>query len=145
MFACDYVSLGVCFGGWRLINCLCTYRQQPEPRPTRWEIRYDTFPEKGEKKRRDEEFLAHITSSLHRKMRECQWGLTPRHPSADQSIADITPRHVEPLPVLKLCITNEVLLGSASPDTSCLPAAYILKGDYPVTSNLNEPHFTRFF
>lgn len=45
-------------------------------------------------------------------MRECQWGLTLRHPTADQSIADITPRHVKLLQsrVLKFCITNEVLL-----------------------------------
>ena len=66
---------------------------------------------------------ADTTSSLHRKTRECQWGPTPRHPTADQSIADITPQHVEPLPswVLKFCITNEVLsplpppLGFSSP------------------------------
>ncbi|KAE8278244.1 hypothetical protein D5F01_LYC23143 [Larimichthys crocea] len=34
-----------------LINCLCTYSQQPGPRLTRWKIRYDSFPEKGQKKK----------------------------------------------------------------------------------------------
>lgn len=45
-------------------------------------------------------------------MRECQWGLTLRYPTADESIADVTPQHVKPLqfPVLKFCITNVVLL-----------------------------------
>lgn len=121
---CDYVSVCVCVyvGGRREINCLCTYRQQPEPQLTHWKIRYDSFPEKGEKKKSELPLRWRIpgtspTSSLHRKMRECQWGLTLRHPTADQSIADIAPRHVKPLQsrVLKFCITNEVLLLLGSP------------------------------
>lgn len=157
MWLCVGECLCVCVSRRRVINCLCTYRQQPEPWLTRWKICYDSFPENGKKKsevplRRGIPGTS-TTSSLHRKMRECQWGLTLRHPTANQSIADITPRHVKPLQsrVLKFALPMRSCcswvfpppFSSSSPDNSCLPALLIFwRVIIQSHQNLNEPHFT---